>query len=100
MTHIIVNNDQYGSLLLSCDVCEAEIITIVRKVLTYFTNIMLNLYTTALSDTISDTKIVKENYLHLLDVIMPLTHMINYIIITLCTLNCINMILSYFFGGW
>ena len=39
MKHIIVNNDKYSGLLLSCDVREAEIITIVKKVLTCFTNI-------------------------------------------------------------
>ena len=34
MEHYIVNADKYSGLLLSCDVCEAEIITIVRKTLT------------------------------------------------------------------
>ena len=42
---------------------------------------------------------IAKKYLHFLDVIMPLIHMIIFIIITLCTLNCINMILSDLFGG-
>ena len=50
---------------------------------------MLNDYTTAHSDTIADIKIAKKSIQ-----IMPLTH-----IIILCTLNCINMILSDFFDG-
>ena len=36
MKHIIDNNNKYSLLLLSCDVREAEIITIVRKVLTLY----------------------------------------------------------------
>ena len=62
-TPIITNHDKYCTLVLSCDVCEAEIITIIRKVLTRFTctNILFNNYTTAHSDTISDTKIAKKS---------------------------------------
>ena len=61
MKHIIVNYDKYSGFWLSCDVCESEIFPIVRKVLTCFTIIILNDYTTVHSDsdTISDTKIDK-----------------------------------------
>ena len=61
--HIIINYDKYRGFLLSCDMCEAEIITIIRKVSTCFTNLMLNDYITAQSDrdTISDTKIAKKS---------------------------------------
>ena len=84
MEHYIVNNDKYSGLLLSCDTCEIEIITIIRKTLTCFTNILLNYYTTAQSDKVSATKIEKKTFLTLL------SHYYN--IITLCTLGCINFI--------
>ena len=47
-------------LLLSWDVSEIEIIIIVRKVITCFTNIMLNDYTIAQSDKVSSTKTAKN----------------------------------------
>ena len=86
MKHIIVNNDKYSGSLLSCDVCETEIIIIVIKVLTCFTNIIT---------IIPQLRVIVIQYriqrlirkVSSLDVIMPLTHMIKYIIITMCTLN-------------
>ena len=60
MAHYIVNTDQYIELLLSCDMCKTEIIIMVRKALTCFTNILLNDYTIAQSDKVSTTKIVKN----------------------------------------
>ena len=62
MEHYIVNNDKYNGLLLSCDICETEIIIIVKKALTCFTNILLNDYTTAQSYKMSTTNIAKKNY--------------------------------------
>ena len=61
MKHIIVDYDKFSGLWLSCDVGEAEIITILRKVLSCFTNIMVNDYATGHSDTISDAKIAKKS---------------------------------------
>ena len=68
MEHYIVNNDKHSGLLLSCDMCETEIIIIVRKALTCFTNILLNDYITVQSDKVSTTKIGKNfsNFLRLL----------------------------------
>ena len=66
-----MNTDKYSELLLSCDMCETEIIIIVRNVLTCFTNNMLNDCTTAQSDTVSTTKITKK-FLNFLEKIMPL----------------------------
>ena len=60
MEHYIVNTDKYNELLLSCDMCETEIIIIVRKALTCFSNIVLNDYTTAPSDKVSTTKIATK----------------------------------------
>ena len=68
--HYIVNNNKYSGLLLSCDMCETEIIIIVRKAFTCFTNILLNDYTAAQSDKVSTTKIAKQ-YQNFLEVIMP-----------------------------
>ena len=42
MEHYIVNTDKYSELLLSCDMCETEIIIMVRKALTCFTIIIIN----------------------------------------------------------
>ena len=58
MEHDIVN--KYSGLLLSCDRCETEIIIIVMKALTCFTNILLYDYTIAQSDKVSTTKIAKK----------------------------------------
>ena len=58
MEHYIVNTDKYSELLFSCDMCETEIIIMVRKSLTCFTNILLNDYTTA--EKVSTTKIFKN----------------------------------------
>ena len=44
--HYIVNTEKYSGVLLSCDMCEIEIIIIILKTLTCFTNILLNDYTT------------------------------------------------------
>ena len=55
MEHYIVNTDKYSELLFSCDMCETEIIIMVRKALTCFTNILLNDYNTAQSDKVSTT---------------------------------------------
>ena len=60
MEHYIVNTDKYSELLLSRDMCETEIIIMVRKALTCFTNILLNDYTMAQSDKVSTTKIAKN----------------------------------------
>ena len=60
MEHYIVNTDKYSGVLLSCVMCETEIIIIVKKALTCFTNILLNDYTIALSDKVSTTKIAKN----------------------------------------
>ena len=49
-----------SGLLMSGDVCEAEIITIVRNVLTCFNIIMLNNYIRVHGDIISDTKIAQK----------------------------------------
>ena len=73
MEHYIVSNDKYNGLLLSCDMCETDIITMVRKTLTCFTNILFNDYTTARSDKVATTKIA-NNCLNFLDVIMPLIY--------------------------
>ena len=68
-----MNTVKYSELLFSCDMCETEIIKIVRNALTCFTNIMLNDYTTAQSDKVSTTKIAKQ-YLNFLEEIMPLIY--------------------------
>ena len=60
MEHYIVNTDKYSEFSLSCDMCETEIIIMVRKALTCFTNILLNDYTTSQSDKVSTTKIAKN----------------------------------------
>ena len=60
MEHYIVNTDKYSEILLSCDMCETEIIIMVGKALTCFTNILLNDYTMAQSDKVSTTKIAKK----------------------------------------
>ena len=73
MAHYIVNNDKYSELLLSCDMCETEIIIMVRKALTCFTNILLNDYTIAQSDKVSTTKIDKK-YINFLEEKMPLIY--------------------------
>ena len=52
MEHSIVNTDIYNEFLFSCDMCETEIIIIVRKALTCFTNILLNDYTMTQSDKV------------------------------------------------
>ena len=62
MEHYIVNIDKYSELLLSCDMCETEIIIMVRKALTWFTNILLNDYTIAQSDKVSTTKFAIKIY--------------------------------------
>ena len=73
MENYIVNNDKYSGVLLSCDMCETEIIIMVRKTLTCFSNIMLNDYTIAQSDKVSTTKIAKK-YLNFLEEKMPLIY--------------------------
>ena len=73
MEHYIVNTDKYSELLLSCDMCETEVIIMVRKALTCFTNILLNDYTMAQSDKVSTTKIAKK-YLNFLEENMPLIY--------------------------
>ena len=73
MAHYIVNNDKYSELLLSCDMCETEIIIMVRKALTCFTNILLNDYTIAQSDKVSTTKIDKK-FINFLEEKMPLIY--------------------------
>ena len=60
MEHYIVNTDIYSGLLLSCDMCETEIIIMARKALTCFTKILLNNYITAQSNKVSTTKIAKK----------------------------------------
>ena len=60
MEHYIVNTDKYSEFLLSCDMWETEIIIMVRKALTCFTNILFNDYTTSQSDKVSTTKIAKN----------------------------------------
>ena len=60
MEHYIVNTDKYSEFLLTCDMCETEIIIMVRKALTCFTNILFNDYTTSQSDKVSTTKIAKN----------------------------------------
>ena len=70
MEHYIVNTDKYSELLFSCDMCETDIIIMVRKALTCFTNILFNIYTTSQSDKVSTTKIAKK-YLRFLEEIMP-----------------------------
>ena len=62
MEHYIVNTDKYSELLFSCDMCETEIIIMVRKALTCFTNILLIDYTIAQSDKVSTSKIAKNIY--------------------------------------
>ena len=57
MEHYIVNTDKYSELLFSCDMCETEIIIMVRKALTWVTNILLNDYTTAQSEKIPKLKL-------------------------------------------
>ena len=73
MEHYIVNTEKYSELLLSCDMCETEIIIMVRKALTCFTNILLNDHTIAQSDKVSTTKIAKK-YLNFLEEKMPLIY--------------------------
>ena len=53
--------------------CETEIIIMVRKALTCFTNILLNDYTMAQSNKVSTAKIVKK-YLNFLEEKMPLIY--------------------------
>ena len=72
MENYIVNNDKYSGVL-SCDMCETEIIIMVRKTLTCFSNILLNDYTIAQSDKVSTTKIAKK-YLNFLEEKMPLIY--------------------------
>ena len=72
MEPYIVNTDKYSELLFSCDMCETEIIIIVRKAYTCFTHILLNDYTTAQRDKVSTTKIIKIS--KLLEEIMPLIY--------------------------
>ena len=73
MEHYIVNTDKYRELLLSYDMCEIEIIIMVRKALTCFNSILLNDYTIAQSDKVSTTKIAKK-YLNFLEEIIPLIY--------------------------
>ena len=72
MEHYIVNTDKYSGVLLSCVMCETEII--IKKALTCFTNILLNDYTIAQSDKVSTTKIAKK-YLNFLEEKMPLIYL-------------------------
>ena len=91
-----MNTDKYSGLLLSCDVCETEIITMVRKSLTCFTNILLNDYTTAQSDKVSTTKIAKK-YQHFLGVIMQLIYYFYTVYSKLYKCDRVNRILKYIY---
>ena len=72
---------------MSYDVCDAEIMTIVWKALICLLTFVMNDYTAPHWDKVCYTN-AAEIYLTFLDVIVPQTHIMTYIIITLCTLNC------------
>ena len=94
MVHYIVNTDKYSELLLSCDMCETEIIIMVRKSLTCFTNILLNDYTIGQSDKVSTTNIAKK-YLNSLEEKMPLIYYYYTVHQNCLTLSCESLFEIY-----